>query len=270
MAHPIWKGYITFGLVNIPVTLMPAVKSIDVDFHLVDSRNHSRIHYERINNETGQAVPWDKVVKAYEYEDNNYVILQEEDLKKVAIEATQTIDIINFVSEKSVDYVYFDKPYYVIPSKNGQKGYALLYKAIKHEKKMGVAKIVIRTKQYLAALIPFKNILLLNLLRYNQEIVPIKQYGPADIADYKINVQEIKIAEQLIQAMTKEWNPSIYKDDYHDALMKMLEVKIKAQPTKISKKTKRTIHSSDNAIDFIKIIKQSIPKKTPRTRRISH
>lgn len=229
MPRPIWKGFISFGLVNIPVSLHPAEKPARIQFHLVDSRNHSRIHYARINDDTGKEVPWNKVAKAYEFEKGNYVVLEDEEVKSVAIKSSQTIDIINFVEEKEVSDVYFDKPYYLVPEKKALKGYVLLREALERSGKIGIAKVMIRTREHLCAVEPCGNSLLLNLLRYSNEIIPAKNYEFPEkkLSDYKITAQEIKLSEQLINEMTTKWNPKLYKDDYQTALMKVIEKKIK-------------------------------------------
>lgn len=262
MRRPIWKGFITFGLVNIPVTLYAAEKRTQMHFHLVDSRNNARVHYERVNDETGKEVPWNKIVKAYEYEKGNYVILKEEELKAVAIEASQTIEIINFVNEIDISDIYFDKPYYLVPEKKAIKGYVLLHKALEHTKKIGIAKVVIRTRQYLCAVQPCGKGLMLDLLRYSHEIVPANEFDFPDkkLSEYKISDNEVKLAEQLIAQMTTEWDASEYKDDYQMAVMKLIEKKIKHEgKLPIAKKLK--IKSSDNVIDFVSAIKKSLATK---------
>lgn len=262
MRRPIWKGFITFGLVNIPVTLYAAEKRTQVHFHLVDSRNNARIHYERVNDETGKEVPWNKVVKAYEYEKGNYVILKDEELKSVAIEASQTIEIINFVNEIDINDIYFDKPYYLVPEKKATKGYVLLHKALEHTKKIGIAKVVIRTRQYLCAVQPCGKGLMLDLLRYSNEIVPATEFDFPDkkLSDYKVSDNEVKLAEQLIAQMTTEWDASEYKDDYQMAVMKLIEKKIKNEG-KLPSAKKVHIKSSDNVIDFVSAIKKSLTTK---------
>ena len=262
MHRPIWKGFITFGLVNIPVTLYAAEKRTQQHFHLVDGRNNARIHYQRINDDTGKEVPWDSIVKAYEYEKGNYVILKDDELKGVAIEASQTIEIINFVNEIDINDIYFDKPYYLVPEKKAIKGYVLLHKALQHTKKIGIAKVVIRTRQYLCAVQPSGTSLMLDLLRYSDEIVPAAEFDFPDkkLSDYKISDNEVKLAEQLIAQMTTEWDASEYKDDYQMAVMKLIEKKVKHKG-KLPCAKKLRIKSSDNVIDFVSAIKKSLSTK---------
>src|SRR3990167_6283638 len=154
MPRPIWKGFITFGLVNIPVILYPAEKTFAIKFQLIDSRNKSRIRYKRINEQTGEEVPWSEVAKGYEYDERNYILLKEADIKAIAGENTKTINIEGFINKDSLISMDFDKPYYLVPDKKGDKGYVILRETLKNSKKIGIAKVIIHTREYLAALIP--------------------------------------------------------------------------------------------------------------------
>lgn len=261
MQRAIWKGYIAFGLVNIPVCLYSAEKRTKLNFHLLDSRNKARVRYERINDETGEEVPWNKIVKAFEYDKGNYVVLSNEEFKQVAIEAAQTIDITNFVEQKALSYVYFETPYYLIPDKNGEKGYVLLREVLKRTNKIGIAKVIIRNRQHLAALIPCDDALLLNLLRYNNELKSSDEFNfpNKEIPKYKITEQELKLSEQLIKKMTTQWKPDVYEDEYQTALMQLIEEKVRTH--KVKTKTKQKIQPASNVIDFISVIKKSLGDK---------
>nr|MCH9754794.1 Ku protein [Gammaproteobacteria bacterium] len=157
MARPIWKGYITFGLVNIPVILYPAEKKFDIQFKLIDSRDKARIRYMRINEHTGEEVPWTDIAKGYEYDDNNYWVLKQSDIKAISGEHSKTIDIVTFVNKNSISTMDFEKPYYLVPDKKGEKAYVLLREILKDTKKVGISKVIIHTREYLAALIPYEN-----------------------------------------------------------------------------------------------------------------
>jgi DNA end-binding protein Ku len=161
MARPIWNGNISFGLVNIPITLFSAEKKSELHFKLLDKRNRSGIRYERVNEDTGEAVPLDQIVKGYEYDPGDYVLLTDEDFKKAAVEATQSIEIADFVDLSSIEYTYFEKPYYVVPGKKADKGYVLLREVLKRTGKVAISKVVIHSRQYLSALIPQENALIL-------------------------------------------------------------------------------------------------------------
>ncbi len=230
MARPIWKGHISFGLVNVPVVLFSAERRTDLQFNLLDSRNHARIRYERVNEVTGEEVPWRDVVKGYEYDDGSYVLLDEEDFKRAAVEATQTVEIKAFVDKDAIDHVYFDRPYYLLPGKKGEKGYVLLRETLKRSKKVGIAKVVIRARQHLAALIPMEHALVLDLLRFAQELRGFEdfEFPSGSLKEYKVSTQEIELGRKLIEAMTADWEPEQYHDEYRDALMKWIDKKIES------------------------------------------
>ena len=170
MARAVWRGHISFGLVSVPVSLYAAENRTDLQLHMLDSRDHSRVRYERVNEETGQEVPWDVIVRGYEYSDGSYVVLSDEELKRAAPEATKTIDIEAFVAGEEIDPTFYDKPYFLEPGKGSKKGYVLLHHALAESKRVGIARVVIRTRQYIAALMPHNDVLMLILLRYGQEL----------------------------------------------------------------------------------------------------
>lgn len=230
MCRPIWKGHISFGLVNIPVVLHSVEKQFDLHFRLLDSRNHVCVRYERVNEEMGEEVPWQDIVKGYEYEEGRYVVLGDDDFQKVALEVNKSVEIENFVDGEQIGYVYFDKPYYLVPDKKGQKGYVFLREVLQRSKKVGIAKVVIRTRQYLAALLPEGNVLVLDLLRFYQEIrdtAKLEIPGP-NIKSYIISDKELSLAQQLVDSMSTEWQPKQYHDEYRDAPMKWIEKKAKS------------------------------------------
>ena len=218
--RPIWKGHISFGLVNVPVVLYPAEQRADLQLHLIDSRNFSRVRYERVNAETGEEVPWNKAVKGYEYGDGNYVVLGSDELKQAAPEATKTIEIERFVNLDDIHQLYFDKPYYLEPDKKGAKPYALLREAMRETGKAGIARVVIRTRQYLSAMVVRDNALVLNLLRYHQELRSLKELDlPGDLKEVGVKAQEMKMARDLLESMSGEWDPAEFHDEYREKLM---------------------------------------------------
>ena len=225
----IWKGYISFGLVNIPVSLYPAERRTDLSLHMIDSRDFTRVRYQRVNAETGEEVPWNQIVKGYEYNDGSYVVVTEEELKQAAPEATKTVDIEAFVNLADIDLVYFDKPYYLEPGKKGEKGYALLREALRESGRAAIAKVVIRTRQYLAALVPRGDAIVLNLLRFHQELrSPDDLDLPGPPAEVGVTKGEAKMARTLIESMAAEWDPTAYHDEYRDELMQYIERKIES------------------------------------------
>lgn len=258
MARPIWKGHISFGLVNIPVTLFGAEQRFDLHFNLLDRRNHARVKYERVNEATGEPVPWDEIVKAYNTEDDQYVELTDEDFEKAAVESTQSVDIEDFVDREAIDVMFYDKPYYLVPGKKGEKGYVLLREALRRSGKAGIAKVVLRTKQYLAAVVPEGDALVLELLRFDQELRKPQEFElPGENLDeFKVNDRELELAERLIEAMTGEWQPEKYKDDYHDKLMAWIQEKARhgdqAKPP-----TAHPVETTE-VIDMMELLKASV------------
>lgn len=261
MPRPIWKGLITFGLVNIPVILYPAEKQNELHFHLVDRRDKERIRYVRVNEKTGKEVPWEEISKGYEYNEHKYVLLSEDDFKNIATENSKTIEIESFINQTSLDYMDFDKPYYLVPDKRGEKGYVILRETLKNTKKIGITKVIIHTRQYLAALIPYENALVLNLLRYHNEIRKPDEFEiPASNSKHlKITSKELDVAKQLILSMTIKWHPEKYKNEYQEILQEWIEEKIHQK----SSKKKKTIASpkQSNVINFVDLLKKSIQNK---------
>lgn len=268
MPRPIWNGYITFGLVNIPVVLYSGENKFDIQFKLLDSRDKSRIRYVRVNEHTGEEVPWEDIVKGYEYDEDNYVLLADKDLKEIAGEHSKTIDIENFVNANNLDCMVFDKPYFLVPDKKGEKGYVILRETLAATKKVGIAKVIIHTREYLAALMPYENALVLNLLHYPQEIKKPADFDlpDASLKKYKINANEIKIAKQLVESMTTKWDPDKYHDEYREALHKWIEEKIHHAKPKKAKSGKSTLTKSSNVINFVDLLKKSLNEKKKVTK----
>lgn len=260
MARPIWKGQISFGLVLIPVTLYGAERRSGLSFHLIDSRDKARIRYERINEETGHEVPWDQVIRGYEYSEGNYVMLGDEDFKQVQMENSKTIAIETFVPRDSIADIYFDKPYYLVPDKKGEKPYVLLREALRESKRAGIAKVVIRTREYIAALEPLEEGLVLNLLRFHQEIQPMSQYDmpKGSMKEYKISPLEKGMAGKLIESMASEWDPAAYHDEYKEMLMKWIEQKAdKSKPAKAAK-GRGAKEKPAEVVDMMDLLKRSL------------
>lgn len=231
LGRPIWKGYVSFGLVQIPVVLHSAeAPAHELSFRMLDRRNNGRIKYQRVNESTGEEVPWNDIVKAYEYDDDNYVLITDEDFKRAAPQATQRIDIESFVKSEEISPLYHDKPYYLLPGKQGEKGYALLRSALSKTGRVGVARVVIRTREYLSMLMVEDKALVLMLMRFPQELrTPSAEDLPsADLKKNHISPKEVEMAEGLIKAMSDSWQPQKYHDEYRDAMMEWIEKKAKA------------------------------------------
>ena len=261
MARGLWKGAISFGLVNVPVELHSAKKRTgELDMTMLDKRNLAPVGYKRVNKETGKEVPWGDVVKGYEYQDDKYVVLSEEDFRRANPELAKTVDIQAFVDLADIAPQYFETPYYLVPGKRGEKAYALLRETLKKAGKAGVATVVIRTKQYLAALIAQEKLLVLNTLRYHDEL---KKASEFEVKDAKVTAKELDMAMRLVEDMADEWKPQTYKDTFRDDLKKRIEEKVKAgdteditEPEKEPKREKR-----GEVIDLMSLLKQSIEKK---------
>jgi DNA end-binding protein Ku len=224
MARSIWKGSISFGLVNIPVGLYSAETRDDISFKLLDRKTKSPIHYKRVSEESGKEVPWDETVRGYEVSKGKYVVLSDQDLKRAAPEATQTIDIQGFVDLEDISTLYFDKPYFLAPDSKGSKAYALLRETLRRTAKVGIAKVVIRTRQYLAAVVARgeSDVLTLELMRYAHEL---RDPEDLDVPRGKSGVseKELQMAMRLVEGMEEAWDPDQYKDNYRSDLMKLIE-----------------------------------------------
>jgi len=276
MARPIWKGHISFGLVNVPVTLFGAENRNDVSFHLLDSRDSARVRYERINELTGEEVPWNKIIKGYEYSDGNYVLLKEEELERAQAELTKTIEIEQFVKLEEIDVRYFDKPYYLVPAKGGAKGYVLLREAMKTTGRIGIARAVIRARGYVAALMPQDDALILEMLRFDQELRPFGDYDfpKGNKGSHKVTAKEVTLAKSLVEGMAGEWDPEEYHDEYRDALMKLIERRIKAGDTESNPEEPEEPDEPPPTVNFMDVLKKSMkhaekPKRAT-SRKTSH
>lgn len=231
MARAFWKGSISFGLVEIPVTLRPALENHDISFTLLNRKDFAPVGYKRYDKNTGREVPWDEIVRGYEYEPDEYVVLSDEELKAANAKATQTVEIVEFVEGEEIDPIFFDTPYYVEPQKKGSKSYALLREALKKSGKVGIAKVVLRTRQHLAALLVRKDVLVLNLLRYAHEIRSLEELDVPAASDAEVAPREVHMAEQLIEGMTAAWKPDQFQDEYRDDVLALVQKKIKANQT---------------------------------------
>jgi DNA end-binding protein Ku len=229
MARAFWKGSISFGLVEIPVALRPALKSEGLDFTLLDRSDFSPVGYRRYNKTTGREVPWDRVIRGYEHEPDEYVVLTDEELKNANVKATQTIDIVAFVEGSEIDPVYFDTPYYVEPLKRGSKSYALLRATLERTRKVGIARVVLRTRQHVAALRVRDQVLVLELLHYADEVLPAREIEiPKNPKQAGISEAEIRMAERLVEGMTDAWDPRRFRDEYRDDVLDLVRKKVKA------------------------------------------
>jgi DNA end-binding protein Ku len=259
----IWKGSISFGLVDIPIALYPATKKEDLSSRLLRESDLSPVNYKRVAEKDGKEVPWDQIVKGYEYEKGKYVVLKDEDFQRVDLEATQTVDIQDFVDFDAIDPIFFYRPYYLEPQKGGDKAYALLRDSLKQKNKVGIAKVVIKTRQYLAGVKPEDGALLLELMHFADELADTTKLRiPKKV---EVGKREINMATALIDSMTSKWNPEKYKDDYREALMQVIEEKVEAGGKEIEEKPRKAPKPT-KVIDLVKVLQQSL-EQTKGTRK---
>ena len=228
MPRPIWSGAISFGLVNVPVKLYSATSSKDVRFHQLDGKSNSRIKQKRVSAVTGEEVPYEDIIKAYEIAPDNYVTITPEELDALDPKATKTIDIEDFVDLDQIDPVYYERPYYLVPDKGGQKAYALLRNAMRETNKVGIARVVLRTKQYLAAIRPKDDALVMETMLFADEVNPLDDLdlpGP----DVDVTEREEKMARSLIDSLTTDFEPDKYRDEYRERVLALIEQKASGQ-----------------------------------------
>jgi len=274
----LWKGSINFGLVNIPVALYPAETSKSLDLDMLDRRDFSPIKYQRVNKNTGKEVPWDQIIKGYQYEKGEYVTLTDEELRSANIEATQSVDILDFVMATEISPIYFERPYYLEPLKNGRRPYMLLREVLIKSDKVAIARVVIRTREHLAAVIPQEKVLILNLLRFQHELrdtrgLDIPEAGSKGRA---IGANELQMAERLIEAMSGPWNPAKYRDEYREDVEKLIEKKIKSgRPKVVSADWKAPSRKTGaKVVDIMSLLQRSVAQAqnkddAPRRRKAS-
>ena len=227
MAAAIWKGALTFGLVNIPVELRSAVRADHVSFRLLHAADLTPVKFERVSQKTGKPVPWSEIVKGYEYAKGKYVVLTDEDFKSAALESSKTIDILDFVQADEIDPRYFETPYYLVPSKGGEKAYALLREAIRNAGAVGIGKIILRQSQHLAGVKVVGDALVLEIMRFANELVDPADYSFPDAS--LVRPQELVMAEQLVANLAEPFDPAKYTDEYRANLMKVIRAKMKGR-----------------------------------------
>ena len=251
----IWKGSISFGLVNIPIALYPATRREELKFRLLREKDLSPVNYKRVAEKDGKEVPWDQIVKGYEYEKGKYIVLKDEDVQRVDLEATQTVDIQDFVEVGEIDPMYFYKPYYLEPQKGGDKAYTLLREVLADTDKVGIAKVVIKTRQYLAGVKAKDKVLVLELMHFAKELADAdKLHVPKKLETGK---REMDMAKALVQSMSGKWDPEKYKDDYREALMDVIEEKVESGGKEIEEKPKPK-KTPSKVIDLVAVLQQSL------------
>jgi DNA end-binding protein Ku len=256
--RPIWKGSINFGLINIPVKLFSAVQESNLDLDMLDSKDHANIKFKRVNENTGKEVEYADIVKGYKIDDN-YVILEDADFEAADAEKTKTIDILNFVKETDIDSIYYEHPYYLEPEKSSQKAYSLLRDALQNSGKVGVTTFVLRNKEALAILKPYKKVIVLNRIRFTQEIrEPDELELPTSKA---LKAKEMEMADKLIEQLTEKFDIHEFKDNYTAKLLKIIKDKAKGKKSKPPKM--KIVHKQSD--DLMSMLKASLENKTKKT-----
>ncbi len=270
MARPIWTGTLSFGLLNVPVSVMSGERSVDLHFRMLDGRSNTPVRYERVNAETGEEVPWKEIVKAFEYEKGSYVVLEPEDIESAASEGREAVEVAAFVDADSIGPEYFEKPYVLVPGKKAEKGYVLFREVLKRTGKIGIARVVIRTREYLSAVMPKGDALMLMLLRYPQELVDTSDFRIPEGAPskHRISPKEMQMAEQLIDSMSGEWKPDDYRDEFRDRLRKVIEKRLKSKGVvtpAVDEDEATPENATTNVVDFMALLQKSLAnkKRTP-------
>ena len=265
--RPVWRGHIAFGLVQLPIVLHSGERRADLQFHLVDARNTARVRYERVNEETGEEVPWDQIVKGFEFSDGHYVLLNEEEYEHASPELTRTIEIEQFVDPSEIDIRYYDRPYIIVPQKGGEKAYLMLRQALEETGKAGLAQVVIRARQYLSIVVPFGSLLVLMLLRFEQELRDLREYALPEesVQANRPNPRELGLARRLVEDMTAPWQPAKFHDEYRETLLALIDRKIKAGQTDVvvpaEPPEEEKAQPPGNVVDFIEVLKKSLERK---------
>ena len=261
--RPIWKGSISFGLVTIPVQVLPATSSAEkISFRMLRKSDLSPIKYKRVAETDGKEVPWEEIVKGYEYDKGKFVVMDEDDFDKVELASVDTIAIQEFVELDSIDPIFFDKPYYIEPTKGGGAAYSLLRDVLADTGKVGIAKVAMRGRQHLGAIKPNGPILALELMHFAKEISPAEAIK---VPESKFGSREKEMAKTLVEQMSGEWKPENYTDEYAEALMNLIEKKIAAGGKEIPA-AKRTTSAATNVVDLVAVLQQSLGQtaKSPR------
>ncbi|MCC5090589.1 Ku protein [Xanthomonas campestris pv. campestris] len=266
MARPIWTGTLSFGLLNVPVSLMSGERKVDLHFRMLDSRDKKPIRFERVNADTGDEVPWKEIVKAFEYDKGSYVIVEEQDIRSAAPESHETVEVETFVDAADIDPRYFEKPYILVPGKKAEKGYVLLRETLRDTGKVGIAKVVIRTREYLAAVMPQGDALILLLLRYQQEVVDPEDFKlpSGAVSEYRITAKEQEMAKQLIESMSGKWQPEDYHDEFRGKLEQILRKRIQAKggTTQVDDEPVPHEDATTNVVDFMSLLQKSLQANT--------
>ncbi len=263
MPRTIWKGAVSFGLVHIPVALVPATTRQGIDFDWLDKRSMDRVGYKRINKTTGEDIDSENIVKGVEYEKGHYVVISDDEIKSAHPKATQTVDIVAFVDAKDISFLYIDTPYYLTPDRRGEKVYALLRETLIQTGKVGIANVVLRNKQHLAVVMPLGKALVMNTLRWADEVRGVEYLELKDEAlDPDLAERELDMAKRLVEDMTEKWKPEQYKDTFQDQIMELVEKKAREGKLEAVGGPEEAVdRRSADVIDLTELLKRSLAAK---------
>lgn len=264
MPRTIWKGAVSFGLVHIPVALVPATRNQGIDFDWLDRRSMDPVGYRRVNKATGEEVDSSDIVKGVQYEKGRYVVISDEEIRAAHPKATQTVDIIAFVDGEEISSLYLDTPYYLVPDKNGEKVYGLLREALESTGRVGLANVVLRNKQHLAVVMPLDGALVLDTLRWADEIRDVESLGlKPEALEPELDKREREMAIRLVESMSEEWEPERYHDSFQAQIMKLVEQKAKAGRIEEPAEAEEVEEAGAEVIDLTELLKRSLAG-TPR------
>jgi DNA end-binding protein Ku len=235
MARALWKGSISFGLVNIPIELHTAVRNHRPKFRMLHAKDKSPVKFERVCIRDGHPVAWEDLVKGFEYAKGHFVVLTKEDFQAAAVEKTRAVDIIDFVKAEAIDDRYFETPYYLVPVKGGERAYALLREAIRESGRVGIAKFILREAQHLAAVEVIENAIVLTVMRFDDELVDVKQFDFPSAEG--VRKAELDMAKALVNSLDAEWDPAKYTDEYRENLMRIIKAKMKGKEARLEPTT---------------------------------
>lgn len=276
MPRPLWSGALSFGLLNIPVSLVSAKEGETISFSLLDKRDHARIGYKQYNKKTGKEVGKKDIVKGFEYEPEHFVVMTDKDFERANPKATRTIEIEDFVNLEDVDPLLFEKPYYLLPTKNGGKGYTLLRKVLDRTKKVAIGQIVLHRKQRLVSVMARGDHLVCEVLRYPREVLSENEFKTLGdkVKDVNISKREIEMAEKLVEGMTADWDPDKYQDTYYDDVMKRIQAKVRSGGAIESEEPEEAVPETRQVLDLMPLLKKSLeargaPKKKKTRKRSS-
>ena len=256
----IWSGTISFGLVNIPIKLQSAIQQESaLNFDMLSKKDMAPIRYARIDTKTGKEVPWKEIVKGFEYTKGKYVVVEDKDFEKARPEKSKSIDIIQFVKEEEIDTILFEKPYYIIPDKGAGKSYRLLIKALEETGSVGIAEFMLRNRMHVCAIKAYNDILLLNQMRYQEEI---KEIPDVDVKNDRVSPKEVQLAIKLVQQLTEKFDPAAFKDTYIDELKKIIKAKGAGKQIRVVTEPKKT---TATVKDLMSVLKQSLETKSKKT-----